>query len=476
MSLPWAGAANGFIVDDGKRGEDMNCFKRTLERGFSLHKINYMMAGVSLLISLLFLVTAHQISRSYDALLSATREYNELSVGAYELQEASDYLSGEARSFAMTGNRVHLDNYFREATEARRREAALEKLKGAGETSAAYRDLQKAMEESVELMNTEYASMKLTVLAFGYSLSDYPEAVRNTELPDACEGMAPWQQKEMARNLVLNDSYRERKGEISQAMKACLAELLETMTTRQIAAEGRLQSLISRLQVMVLFLICMVFVRILLTSRLVIGPLLTGVLSIREGQQLPIQGAYEFRFLARTYNQMYEENRSRTERLTFEVNHDKLTGVYNRSGYDYLMSETNMGDSALLLVDVDEFKSVNDTYGHNAGDNALIRVADSLRHSFGNDGHEDFVCRIGGDEFAVILRNTGPESKKWIERQIALINKKLRRGTDEDPAVSVSVGCAFGSCPNGSGALAKDADAALYRVKENGRCGCAFYC
>ena len=72
----------------------MNYFKSKAETGFSLHKINYAMAGISLLVSFLFLLTAHEISQSYDTLLSATKKYNDLRDGAYELQEASDYLTG----------------------------------------------------------------------------------------------------------------------------------------------------------------------------------------------------------------------------------------------------------------------------------------------------------------------------------------------------------------------------------------------
>lgn len=452
----------------------MNYFKNAAERGLSLHKINYAMAGVSLLISVLFLLTAYQISRSYDALLRATGEYNELRSSAYELQEASDYLTGQVRSFAMTGDRAYLDNYFREATETRRRETALERLRSIGEQSEAYRDLEKAMEESVELMDTEYLSMRLTILSCGFPLSQFPEAVREAAVPEDYAKMTPAELRDAAQALVLNDRYRERKDEISRDMKACLTELMDEMTEHQTAAEDELKHLIARLQIMVVVLVVLVFTRILVTSRLVIGPLLTGVLYIREGQQLPIRGAYEFRFLARTYNKMYEETKSQTEQLSFEARHDQLTGVYNRSGYESIMAEPDMDDAALLLVDVDKFKTINDTYGHKTGDQALIRVADSLRGSFGREEDEEYVCRIGGDEFAVILKHTGPECRGWIEKAVTQINNRLRKTAAGQPPITLSVGCAFGATV-GSNPIDKAADTALYRVKEHGRCGCAFY-
>ena len=430
------------------------------------------MAVISLLISLLFLLTAYQISDGYETLRTATREYYDLRESAYELQAASDYLTDQARNFAMTGDRVYLDNYFHEAQDIRRRERALEALRSVGEDAEAYRDLELAMEESVELMDTEYLSMYLMVLASEMDLSKFPESVQNVVLPEEYRGMNSGEQLEMARELVLNEQYLEKKNAISRDMKACLIELMRGLDQREAAAQTDLMHLIVRLQIMGFALIALVLLRILITSRLVIGPLLTGVLYIQEGQQLPIRGAYEFRFLARTYNQMYLENKAQTEQLTFEAQHDKLTGVYNRSGYDSLMSQTDLSTSALLLVDVDKFKEVNDTYGHKTGDRALIRVANALQNSFHN---EDHVCRIGGDEFAVIMEHTGPESRGQIEKKITQINKKLRWGGGDMPSLSVSVGCAFGGAQNSTGAIDKDADAALYRVKENGRCGCAFY-
>ncbi len=169
---------------------------------------------------------------------------------------------------------------------------------------------------------------------------------------------------------------------------------------------------------------------------------------------------------------MYRENKAQTEQLTYETEHDKLTGVLNRAGYDHLLETLDLSSTALLLVDVDRFKDVNDTHGHKAGDEALTRVADALRENFRSN---DYICRIGGDEFAVVMKNTGPDRTKQIEDKITRINDKLRAPSENCPPLSISAGCAFGSSPNGSGALAKDADVALYCVKEHGRSGCAFF-
>ena len=146
--------------------------------------------------------------------------------------------------------------------------------------------------------------------------------------------------------------------------------------------------------------------------------------------------------------------------------------MYNRNGYDFLINNIDFTNSAMLIIDVDGFKKINDAYGHETGDRALRRTADEIKHSF---RAEDYVCRVGGDEFVVIMINVGDEHRDLIVEKIEKINEKL--GVEEDgmPAMSVSAGVAFGNNPHSSGDIFEDADEAMYRVKRNGKKGCAFY-
>ena len=135
------------------------------------------------------------------------------------------------------------------------------------------------------------------------------------------------------------------------------------------------------------------------------------------------------------------------------------------------MQFTEGSDETLLLIDVDEFKSVNDTWGHDIGDRVLTRVATLLVKEFRT---EDMPCRIGGDEFAVFMYHAGRDLKPVVERKIKNIREKLSVPEGNVPAVTLSVGVAFGDRINGTGDIYKDADTALYQVKNNGRNGIAF--
>ena len=157
-----------------------------------------------------------------------------------------------------------------------------------------------------------------------------------------------------------------------------------------------------------------------------------------------------------------------------QAEYDSMTGVLNRGAFDQVLDlmEKDERDFALILVDVDNFKSVNDTYGHAAGDAILKRVSKLLVGGFRSI---DRVYRIGGDEFAVVMMDVTGDFGYTIENKIDEINNRLAVREEDVPAASLSVGAAFMDRENPGESLFKDADRALYYVKEHGRNGCRIY-
>ena len=152
---------------------------------------------------------------------------------------------------------------------------------------------------------------------------------------------------------------------------------------------------------------------------------------------------------------------------------DELTGLLNRAGYDRLLAELDLNSTTLLLVDTDKFKGINDNYGHETGDRVLKKIARSL---LGNFRQNDYVCRIGGDEFAVLMLNVGTLESERICEKVRYINRELAATADEPlPAVSVSVGVAHGAGAEDWSELFRHADGVLYKVKKDGGRGCRVY-
>ena len=159
------------------------------------------------------------------------------------------------------------------------------------------------------------------------------------------------------------------------------------------------------------------------------------------------------------------------EKLSYKVNHDELTGVYNRAGFDLILSEIDLSYTYMLMVDADGFKSINDSYGHEIGDRILMKIATSLKNNF---RAEDCICRIGGDEFVVIMLNAEKDRRDFVTSKIERINLDLANTDDGLPVISVSVGIAHGSEVEDPAALLELADKAMYEAKRSGKHGYRF--
>ena len=169
------------------------------------------------------------------------------------------------------------------------------------------------------------------------------------------------------------------------------------------------------------------------------------------------------------------DNSDEARRLRREMenaSHDSLTKVYNRAGYEVLLSQLDLQTSCMIILDIDYFKTVNDTYGHETGDKILRKVANIALERFRTD---DRVSRIGGDEFVVLMSNAGRQQKNLVGTRIQQINAGLADTTDGLPAVSVSAGVAYGQDAKSSVELFNHADEALYETKRRGRKGYTIY-
>ena len=145
---------------------------------------------------------------------------------------------------------------------------------------------------------------------------------------------------------------------------------------------------------------------------------------------------------------------------------DSLTGLSNRRCFDTDVDERQRrgdGPTAMLMIDVDHFKSFNDTHGHSVGDDVLRRVSDAIRAQIRRN---DVAYRYGGEEFAVLLPDAGEDVAAAVAERI-----RLATAAAELPVrgrVTVSVGVATGPSDT-IGNTIDEADAALYRAKDAGR-------
>lgn len=159
--------------------------------------------------------------------------------------------------------------------------------------------------------------------------------------------------------------------------------------------------------------------------------------------------------------------------IRYQAEHDALTELLNRRSFEKMLKFYEEGDGvfALHLVDVDMFKQFNDAYGHSTGDEVLKRVANALKKHYRSG---DFLCRIGGDEFAIVMVNTDSELQYEAESRLIDLKESLSKPEGDIPPITISVGVAFSDTVPDNISVFDAADQALYRVKEQGRNGYAF--
>ncbi len=434
------------------------------EKGISLRQIHIWMIIIMVVMAVVVSFSTFHLTKTFTRITDAANEHMELERAARELMDASDYLTESVQRFTLNGDMKYLEQYFTEAFESNRREEAIRKMNVDSRTQAALEKLKTAMDHSVALMEREYYAMRLMIEAKGYT--DYPEILKDVTLSSSDALLPPDDKMRRATEYVLDDEYYEQKDSIRQGMRESLQEIDKLMYS----AEGsELTSMRRELQIVRLIILIqtlLIFFMVWLTSRLGINPILRAVDRIKADSPIKESGANEFKYLAQAYNKMYAKYKNSLENLNFKASHDELTGAYNRAGYDLLLSSIDLDTTYMMLLDVDNFKSINDTYGHEVGDKVLIKLVRVLKSVFRAD---DCICRIGGDEFVVFMVHSENIKHKFIAVKIEQINSELENTEDGLPPISISVGIMHGREASDTTNLFEKADSALYESKKKGK-------
>ena len=442
-------------------------------KGLRIRTANIGMMAVSCVFYIFLILVTFHASQRYNIMISAMEDYIGCEGNAGLVRDGSDYLTEQVRLYAVTMDRECMDAYFEEAYTVRRRDTALEQMKDYHISSEDYGYLEQALENSNRLMEREIYAMKLISVAQGYDMDSLPADVREMELKEADAALDREEMIEKAQDMVFGDVYRQEKESINGNVAYFLDAIVEDTLQNQRDSVLNLKRTMTEQRILITILFIENILTFFLIIILVIKPLKIYIKNIEGQKKLSVSGSYEFKYLALTYNDIYELNATNEAMLSYRAEHDALTGIMNRGAFDRLQVFLRDKDGylGLMIIDVDKFKLVNDGYGHEMGDRVLKMVAKLLEENF---RATDYPARIGGDEFAVILTDAMPKIQEVIAEKVRFMNEVLQNPTDDLPKVSLSVGVAF-SEHGFDEDLYKKADAALYEVKENGRCGCRFY-
>ena len=182
----------------------------------------------------------------------------------------------------------------------------------------------------------------------------------------------------------------------------------------------------------------------------------------------------EFGYISRFINKALSKLTHRQEELSYQASHDKLTGLYNRHEFDIRLNQSldlakHEGlNSTLCYMDLDQFKIINDTCGHIAGDELLKQISCSLKSEL---RESDFIARLGGDEFGVLLQGCSEDDAVRLATKLLHSVDKFHfswEGTTFHVGVSIGVAAITSDTVSAHDILSL-ADVACYTAKDKGR-------
>ncbi len=446
-------------------------FQRMKEKGIKIEMISIVVLVSMLIMCGIVLYSSMNLRSECYELIEADEIYYLNERNGQDMQEGSDNLTYQVQHFAQTGDIQYLKAYFEEAASGRREQAVKDMQAEAEEESS----LRLAKEKSDELMQLEYHIMKLVVLAYDIQDESVPDVVIGYPLSGDEIGLEAEAMKTRAVELAYGAEYHRLKDAVDQNVNKFVSSVLGRQNQIVEHSKQSVSAFLRGQMVIIAVMILILCVTAVLLYTQVTTVLKQYVQCIEENIPIKEKGVYELRFLASVYN-CTREKRDETENLLrHRAECDSLTGMINRGAFENIVGNIlreGEDEGCLLLIDVDRFKDINDTYGHNIGDDILKSVGETLVSGF---RRRDYVGRMGGDEFGVWLLELSKANTDYVRKRIASINDKLMHPKNGLPPVSISVGVAFSEGPENFKSLYRKADQMLYRVKEGGRCGCEVY-
>lgn len=228
----------------------------------------------------------------------------------------------------------------------------------------------------------------------------------------------------------------------------------------------------------IMFFVFLALMTITFLNRNLFSPLkvlLSSTNKMEEGKKVEVTDIIpndEMGYLLSRFFKMQEKVYDRTEKLDFKAHHDELTGLKNRTSMyleienDIKLLKKTKTKFAVLFLDLNKFKELNDTLGHDAGDAMLIEVATRLKDSVRDD---DIVFRLGGDEFLILLKNIQNSSEvEQILSHILKVTKTPAMIQGNPIEISISIGVAISQDDTSSSdEILKYSDIAMYAAKSD---------
>ncbi len=451
------------------------------EKGININFLNTFLTGLTALVFCMILLISGSVNKRFKEVRTAIDKFIICENSSKAIKETANMLTDEARFFIGTRDIKHAMHYIKEITEDKRREKAMEDLKKVcSEKDLAYQRLIIAMHQAESLNDMELYAMRLAFESMnkrdakdGRPLIPMPDLISKIELKELDKNLSENELRTKADESLFGDGFLIYRTRVNENCNFTIESIEKKIEDELGYRANDLGKKLYQLQLLFCILFCVNILIFVMLAVLILNPLKKYQASIKNDEKLKPMGSSEFRKLAMAYNEIYDMKAKTEKNLLINAEYDALTEILNRRAFDQICqtSAEKKQKIALLLIDLDNFKDINDTYGHSGGDTVRKELPKILSNTFRKDY---YVARIGGDEFAAVLQDFKIEATNRIVEKVNEVNEALSHMKDDIHPVSISAGVAF--APNGySQELFDKADKALYSAKKNGRHNCKIY-
>lgn len=398
-----------------------------------------------------------------------------------QLVNASDYLTSEVMRFIVTGDRKSLNNYWNEVDNIRNRDKAMEELGKLKLTQEEMNLVNMAKAESDRLIQEESRVMRLVAESIGMEVHELPPSVAAVKLTGEEERMTAGEKQMAAVAYIFGDEYGAGKKVIWSSLDQFRKLLRSRKDAELKAAMEETEKQLNLAQLDNFIVLLLLVVALVSFYLLVLKPFLKYSASLSRADGVsPIHlapaGSLEVQEFAKVFNRVYSQWWEQNERLKELNAMDALTGTASRERlYQYLeeLVGKRSGSIGVIMLDIDSFKSFNDSYGHQAGDRVLAKLGRFLAGTIKEwDG---LAARLGGEEFALVIPEAGAEKIDRITGRIMYGIQEMNLRHEllplTDTHVTVSLGSILwtGEEEKTPKELIHYADLALYQAKKNGK-------
>ena len=437
--------------------------EKEVYKSISIRTFGIIMIVVALIMAVILQLSIHDVKEASNQTQEFTNIYIDGQISLMATKSDSDSMIERVRSFVATGKEKFLQDYVNNLIDQETRTAVFQETIDKLNNTSTYSRLLDSMDKINDMIVLEMHSLKLAISGYGIDEAKYSDVLTLPEFGEEEKKMSDQEKIAKANDLLYNDDYQNIRSAFVEDVDYCIDEL--TKITSQYREDN--YAIITRLQnrqrLAVTISLILVILDVLTFWIFIVRPLSKNIEHIEKGEFLDIKGLEDVRIMADAYNRMFERIERDKEKLSYEASHDSLTGLLNRNAYNFQMRQLDGKEFCFLLLDVDDFKGFNDTFGHDVGDKVLQKIARVLS---ANVRSEDFVFRLGGDEFAIVLQGTTNKNREIIENKMEKIRNDLLQKDDDTPVIKISLGASFSSGELDVERIYKEADIALYQAKE----------